>query len=304
MRRPALVAAATAVVLAACAAGDGGARGSGAAPVTAATAPESVVQAVPTPARTPLRTAEQPPPPARPVDPRHLRPAWLGTRPLTDDPTRRVTGLDTPPELVDRQLLTIDRLPPPPDDAFRADVRPLSDEVVARSTWREECPVARTDLAHVVVTHWGFDGWPHTGELIVHATVAHDIVWVFEQLHAARYPIEQLGIASMADLEERPPTGDGNGSGAFVCRNTVGSSRWSQHAYGLAIDINPFHNPYVRNGWVIPELAAAYLDREALRTGMIQEGDPVVTAFDAIGWQWGGRWNSAKDWMHFSANGR
>ena len=29
-----------------------------------------------------------------------------------------------------------------------------------------------------------------------------------------------------------------------------------------------------------------------------------MSAFDAIGWQWGGRWSSVKDYQHFSADGR
>ncbi len=83
----------------------------------------------------------------------------------------------------------------------------------------------------------------------------------------------------------------------------TGGSDWSEHAYGLAIDINPFHNPYLFGDIVGPELAGAYTDRTWKRPGMIFEGDPVVQAFDSIEWEWGGRWNSPKDWMHFSQSG-
>jgi hypothetical protein len=72
----------------------------------------------------------------------------------------------------------------------------------------------------------------------------------------------------------------------------------------LAIDINPFHNPYVRGLTVIPALSGSFRDRAWQRLGMIDAGDPVVAAFERIGWHWGGNWNSLKDYQHFSHNGR
>jgi hypothetical protein len=99
------------------------------------------------------------------------------------------------------------------------------------------------------------------------------------------------------------PTGDGNDTTSFACRPAVGSASWSQHAFGLAIDINPFHNPYLKGDLVLPELASAYVDRENTRPGMITEGDVVTEAFADIGWGWGGNWSSLKDWMHFSLSG-
>ena len=70
------------------------------------------------------------------------------------------------------------------------------------------------------------------------------------------------------------------------------ASGWSEHAYGRAIDINPFHNPYERGDVVLPELASAYLDRGNVRPGMIVAGDAVTQAFAAIGWGWGGEWGA------------
>lgn len=231
------------------------------------------------------------------------RPGWLGTKvlPLGPDGENGIAQ-PTPPELEDRRLETLDLLPPPVDDTFVATVGAVPADVIARSTWTDECPVGRGGLAYLTVSHFGFDGEFHTGELIVNATVADDIVGVFAKLHAARFSVEQMRVTTQEDLDA-PPTGDGNGSGAFGCRSAVGTGRWSQHAYGLAIDINPFHNPYIKGELVIPELASAYLDRDRALPGMVFDGDVVVEAFAAIGWSWGGDWNSLKDWMHFSQNG-
>ena len=162
--------------------------------------------------------------------------------------------------------------------------------------------MTRGELAYLNVSHYGFDDKFHTGELIINAAVAEDIVGVFEKLHIARFPIEQMKVTTQEELDA-PPTGDGNNSGAFGCRPAVGSSGWSMHAYGLAIDINPFHNPYVKGELILPELAMSYLDRDRVLPGMILEGDVVAEAFAEIGWSWGGNWNSLKDWMHFSKSG-
>lgn len=83
---------------------------------------------------------------------------------------------------------------------------------------------------------------------------------MFRRLFAAAYPIEEMRLPTTADLEAAP-TGDGNDTAAYVCRTTRGSSVLSAHAYGLAIDVNPFLNPYEKGDLVLPELAGAYLDR-------------------------------------------
>ena len=210
----------------------------------------------------------------------------------------------TPAVLVDRRLPTTDLLPPPASGGFESSVAPIDDEVRARmgGTWQEGCPVGLDDLRYVTVSFRGFDGLAHTGELVVHADVADDVVGVFGQLFAAGFPIEEMRLITDADLAA-PPTGDGNNTAGFVCRVVRGGTRFSAHASGLAVDVNPFHNPYTRDDVVLPELASAYVDRSNVRPGMILDGDVVVTAFEAIGWEWGGRWDDPVDTMHLSATG-
>lgn len=209
----------------------------------------------------------------------------------------------TPPELVDRQLETIDFLDPPDTATYEASIRPIPDDVLARSSWTEACPVTVDELRYLTMTHHGFDQELHTGEMIVNTSVAEDVVDVFRALFDAGFPIEQMRVTTLEEIDD-PPTGDFNETGSFVCRPAVGSTSWSAHAYGLAIDVNPFHNPYVKDDLVIPELASAYADRDNARVGMIFPGDVVTQAFADIGWKWGGEWNTLKDWMHFSQSGR
>lgn len=231
----------------------------------------------------------------------YARPSWLGQRPLKLRPDGFGQVGPTPPELMDRRLATPDLLPRPKTNAFESTLGAVPDDVVARSSWSEDCPVALDELAYITMSHVGFDGETHTGEMLVNAAVAEAVVAVFAELFAEGFPIEEMRVMT-ADEIDAPPTGDGNLTSSFECRPATQSSRWSQHAYGLAIDINPFHNPYIRGDLVLPELASFYLDRSLDLPGMI-ETSRAVELFDSIGWQWGGNWSSLKDWMHFSRSG-
>jgi hypothetical protein len=95
-----------------------------------------------------------------------------------------------------------------------------------------------------------------------------------------------------------------NNTSAFNCRRVSGSSTWSEHAYGRAVDVNPRFNPWVRGTSVEPPNGAEYADRTRRQPGMIHAGDPAVQAFAAVGWSWGGDFQRAKDYQHFSATGR
>lgn len=242
-------------------------------------------------------------PPPRPA-PGTVPPPWLGTRPLPLTADGFGEAGPTPTELRNRRFTLPDTVSSLPGSRFGSRVRsPAPAAVIARSTWTPACPVAATDLAWVKVTFWGFDDARHTGELLVNAAVAEDLVTVFRTLYDARFPIEEMRITTKAE-QTAEPTGDGNNTGAFNCRPVRGETFFSQHAYGLAIDVNPFQNPYIKGDLVLPELARAYTDRAVQRPGMILPGDAVVTAFAGIGWTWGGSWNSLKDLQHFSQNGR
>jgi len=234
-----------------------------------------------------------------------LGPLWdVGAVPLPRRPDGFGEIQPTPEALVDRALPTIDVLAPPATSGFESTISPIDDAIRARmgSTWQEGCPVGLDELRYLTVSFVGFDGEAHTGELVVGAAEAPGVVSVFERLFEAGFPIEEMRLITGADLAAEP-TGDGNNTAAFVCRPVRGGSRFSAHAHGLAIDINPFHNPYRRDDLVLPELASSYLDRDNRRPGMIHDGDVVVAAFESIGWRWGGRWRGTVDPMHFSATG-
>jgi hypothetical protein len=190
--------------------------------------------------------------------------------------------------------------------AYAAAVVPLSPDTRARMTgvsWREGCPVGLDDLRLVTLRHWGFDGTVRTGALVVRADLAEGVVDAFGRMFDARFPIERMQLVDDFGGDDAASMAANNTS-AFNCRPIDGSGgRWSQHALGAAIDINPVQNPWVRGERVDPAAGAAYLDRADVRPGMLVEGGPVVAAFDALGWGWGGRFRNAKDYQHLSASG-
>ena len=169
-------------------------------------------------------------------------------------------------------------------------------------SWHQGCPVAPSGLRRILMNYWGFDAQTHTGELIVNADSTTSMISVFHTLFNAKYPIRQLrSIDEFNGSDDESTTAD-NTSG-FNCREAVGGSGWSQHAYGHAVDVNPVENPYIDNGKVLPSNGKPYVDRSQQRPGMIHGGDVVDSAFASVGWKWGGRWGSTPDYQHFSSTG-
>jgi hypothetical protein len=186
--------------------------------------------------------------------------------------------------------------------AFVGSVSPVRQQDV-RYSYRAGCPVAPADLRLVRVSYYGFDGRAHVGALVVHRRVARDAVSVFRRLYGARFPIRRMTPVSAYRGSDDASMAADNTSG-FNCRRAVGGSGWSQHAYGLAIDVNPVENPYTLGGKILPRAGRRYLDRSRVRRGMAVAGGTLVRAFAAVGWSWGGRWTGSPDYQHFSVNGR
>lgn len=189
--------------------------------------------------------------------------------------------------------------------AFRATVRALTAGERADMTpsvWRRGCPLALGRLRHVSLPYVGFGGRARRGALVVDAAVAGDVVAVFRDLYRARFPIRRMKPIQRYDGDDFASI-EADNTSAFNCRAATGSSRFSQHAYGRAIDLNPLENPYVSGGRTSHRRSVPYLDRSRARKGMIVEGGVVVRAFDRRGWEWGGRWSGIRDYQHFSSAG-
>ncbi len=197
---------------------------------------------------------------------------------------------------------------------FRSSIEPLPVDVRAQlrqaHVWQPRCPVPLSDLRLLSVTHRDFAGRPQTGQLIVNKSAARPLARVFRRLYRLYFPIRHLALDdAYGPAAERPA--DGDVSGSFECRRAAASPctrgatttrSWSNHAYGLAVDLNPVENPYVGCGQSRDPRAQRYRDRSRHRRGMVTR--QVVAAFASIGWGWGGSWSgNTKDYMHFSPSG-
>ncbi len=193
---------------------------------------------------------------------------------------------------------------PSGEPTFHGTVSTIGPRIRSRMvSWRPGCPVALRSLRLLQLDHWGFDRRVHRGRLVVHRDEARKVLRAMRAVFAARFPIGRMWLVDAYGASDDRSM-NANNTSAFNCRFVAGTSRWSEHAYGRAIDINPVQNPYVRGSHVSPSAGRPYANRARRRQGMIRAGDPVVRAFASIGWRWGGYWSSAKDYQHFSASGR
>jgi hypothetical protein len=172
-----------------------------------------------------------------------------------------------------------------------------------RLSWREGCPVSWRDLSVVQVSYWGYDGERHRGPLVVHDIAATQVRAVFDSMYRYRFQVRRIHrIDDYGADDDRSMAA--NNTSAFNCRKVAGSSSWSMHSYGTAVDVNPMQNPYVANGSYDPPGSEQWSNRSDVVPGMAVEGSSLVGAFDYVGWKWGGRWTSKQDYQHFSVNGK
>jgi len=150
------------------------------------------------------------------------------------------------------------------------------------------------NLRLVDVYYYGFDQKLHKGQLVVHRDVVLDIIEIFEVIRESRFPIGKVVPISKYGWSDENSMKDNNTS-AFNYRFISGSRVISNHAAGLAIDINPALNPYIKNGSSLPENCIY----DTTKAGTITAGSQLVKEFNQRGWDWGGHWKSLKDYQHF-----
>jgi hypothetical protein len=187
---------------------------------------------------------------------------------------------------------------------FRGSISHIPPALRAHMTsWHRGCPVPRSRLRLLRLTFNGFDGLPHEGKLVVNARWAHPILRVMRRLYETGFKIRRMRLPeAYGSNDDR--MGNHDDSSGFNCRLATGSSSWSEHAYGRAIDLNPRENPYIAGSHVGPPSGKPFVDRSRHVRGMIHAGDRVVRVFRSIGWHWGGYWHYPIDYMHFSSTGR
>lgn len=230
--------------------------------------------------------------------------ASSGGNPQDSEPSQ-LTGaaLNGTSQLAQRVSLTEDFYYEPLSDNLRRYITGISYPAVASEEEAAALVVSYDDLRYVHVLHYDFNGNPAQGELICNEYIAQDLVEIFYELYYNEYQIERITLIDEYDGDDTASMEDNNTS-CFNYRVVEGSSSLSKHAYGLAIDVNPFYNPYVtyeKDGTqkVSPVAALGYADRSVNFPYKIDEEDLCCRLFKEHGFIWGGNWNSLKDYQHF-----
>ncbi len=171
-------------------------------------------------------------------------------------------------------------------------------ELMIGRTYRENVNISLDDLAYLKLRYCDFSHNVADGEMIVHKSLAKEVLEIFEMLFDAEYEIEKIRLCDYYDGDDEKCMADNNSS-AFNYRNVADTDTLSMHALGRAIDINPRYNPYIVGDKVSPANGLQYCDRELAFKHKINHHDICFKVFKNFGWLWGGDWESSKDYQHF-----
>jgi len=171
-------------------------------------------------------------------------------------------------------------------------------EQITGVTFHDNTPFDYSFLTYLTVTHVSFHGESVIGHLIVADEIGDEVLEIFMEIYESGFPIYSIKLIDYFDAIDYYSMA-ANNSHAFNFRYIAGTSVISRHGFGMAIDINPIQNPYIRGETIWPAAGAEYLDRSNIRPGMIVQGCAVYNAFISRGWIWGGNWTSPRDYHHF-----
>ena len=192
---------------------------------------------------------------------------------------------------------------PSAEESFYAEE--INGDIFARmqgKSYPEGCTTARTDLRYLNLLYKDIDGNTHEGEMVCNVAIADTLIDIFRQLYENDYPIEKMRLIDDYDGDDDASMSDNNTS-CFNYRIVSDTDHLSNHAYGLAVDLNPLYNPYIRqkDGQTVvePPEGEAYADRAADFDYKIDKDDLAYKLFTEAGFKWGGAWKSVKDYQHF-----
>ena len=152
----------------------------------------------------------------------------------------------------------------------------------------------RNSLSLIDVEYFSFDNKLHAGQILINKKYAKDIKEIFREIKEIHFPIKRVVPIVKFNWDDEISM-DSNNTSCFNYRVVEGTKMLSAHALGSAVDINPVQNPMIKRGKIFPQ-GAEY--NTAIK-GTLNSNSLVTKAFRRRGWEWGGSWNSSKDYQHF-----
>ena len=182
----------------------------------------------------------------------------------------------------------------------------INDEIFSRiagKSFKVNCTVPPSELRYIELLHKDLGGKILRGEMICNERIADDLLDIFQKLFAANYPIEKVHLIDEYDADDELSMRDNNSS-CFNFRFVSFTERISRHGYGLAVDINPLYNPYIKTvdgkKIIAPDNSADYEDRTKNFPYKITADDFCCRLFREKNFLWGGDcWSDEKDYQHF-----
>ena len=187
------------------------------------------------------------------------------------------------------------------------------DEVYSRingKSYQKNNDISLEELRYLKVLHYNYDHEIQVGEMIVNQKIEKDCLEIFQELFKAGYPICRMVLIDNYwtgdSVETDAVSIKKNNTSSFNYRNIPGSTKRSNHALGLAVDLNSYENPYVPTKNGAPDYSALdeqeyyyATNRNAGVEHVITEEDLAYKLFTEHGFTWGGNWKSLKDYQHF-----
>lgn len=181
------------------------------------------------------------------------------------------------------------------ESVFKSDLQRFGNYLDSAFSQFPELPTEiKNSLDTVHVTYKTPHDGLHKGVLILHASLKEDIRSVFEKLLELGYPVHSILPMSQFNWDDMESMRLNNTS-MFNFRRVMGTRKFSDHAYGRALDINPMANPYFKFGKMLPE--NGYYECDSVQS--ICSTDTVVALFKSYNWNWGGYWKFERDYQHF-----
>lgn len=161
-------------------------------------------------------------------------------------------------------------------------------------------PEIRKRQRIVKVKYYSKDQKIHQGQIIVDKDLVEDIKLFFKEALKEKFPIYSVIPVSAPQFRKNNSWDDdlsmaADNSSGFNYREKTGGGSLSNHAYGRAVDINTFENPYVKGTKILPP-GAKY---DPSVPGTLTAEHPLVKLMQKLGWDWGGNWKNLQDYQHF-----
>lgn len=194
-----------------------------------------------------------------------------------------------------------------PDDNV-VDSEMTREEILAQNPKNPAPQEVVNSMDVVSVTYYGFDGALHVGQIAMNEKVVEDVKKFFDLAVQLKFPIEKvIPISNERYVWDDEISCNDNNTSGYNYRLIAGTNKMSKHAEGLAFDVNPVQNPYIKFDNNSKEVFRFPKDAtyDEKTPGTLNVSHPLVVLMKELDWDWGGDWTSESgrtDYQHFEKN--